>query len=125
VSGELHASAALPSGLQPPVPTGEEAGWVPEPVWTLWNNLLEEFCLLYAIILIRKGWGDLYLYKINVILMKMVSMKLYGHSPDGSFCDDGHEPMSFTVIMVKGPNIAIERLSLLSGIHAHSRRMRE
>jgi len=30
VSGQLHVPAALL-----PVPTGEEAGWAPEPVWTL------------------------------------------------------------------------------------------
>jgi hypothetical protein len=25
---------ALPPGKKPPVPTGQEAGWAPEPVWT-------------------------------------------------------------------------------------------
>jgi hypothetical protein len=25
---------ALPSGKEPPVPLGQEAGWAPEPVWT-------------------------------------------------------------------------------------------
>jgi hypothetical protein len=34
VSGQLHDQAALPSGKEPLVPTGEEAGWVPEPVCT-------------------------------------------------------------------------------------------
>jgi len=29
----LHAPAALP-----PVPIGQEAGWAPEPVWTLWRR---------------------------------------------------------------------------------------
>jgi hypothetical protein len=35
--GEWSASRpdrALPPGKGPPVPTGEEAGWAPEPVWT-------------------------------------------------------------------------------------------
>jgi hypothetical protein len=35
--GERSASRpsrALPSGKGPPVPTGQEAGWAPEPVWT-------------------------------------------------------------------------------------------
>jgi hypothetical protein len=35
--GEWSASRpgrALPPGKQPPVPTVQEAGWVPEPVWT-------------------------------------------------------------------------------------------
>jgi hypothetical protein len=32
VSGQLNAPAALPLG----VPTVYEAGWAPEPVWTLW-----------------------------------------------------------------------------------------
>jgi hypothetical protein len=35
--GEWSASRrshALPPGKEPPVPTVEEAGWAPEPVWT-------------------------------------------------------------------------------------------
>jgi hypothetical protein len=35
--GEWSASRpgrALPPGKEPPVPIGQEAGWVPEPVWT-------------------------------------------------------------------------------------------
>jgi hypothetical protein len=36
-SGQPHAQAALyPRGKDPPVPIGQEAGWVPEPVWTQW-----------------------------------------------------------------------------------------
>jgi hypothetical protein len=35
VSGELDAPAALPPGEEP---TGQEAGWAPEPVWTLWRR---------------------------------------------------------------------------------------
>jgi hypothetical protein len=35
VSGQHHAPAALyPPGKGPPVPSGQEAGWAPEPVWT-------------------------------------------------------------------------------------------
>jgi hypothetical protein len=35
VSGQCHAPAALlPPGKGPPVPTVQEAGWAPEPVWT-------------------------------------------------------------------------------------------
>jgi hypothetical protein len=34
VSGLLHAPAALPPWREPPVPTGQEAGWNPESVWT-------------------------------------------------------------------------------------------
>jgi hypothetical protein len=33
VSGQLHAPAVLP-----PVLTGYEAGWVPEPVWIVWST---------------------------------------------------------------------------------------
>jgi len=33
VSGQLHAPAALH-----PVTTGQEARWVPEPVWTWWRR---------------------------------------------------------------------------------------
>jgi hypothetical protein len=34
-SGQLHAPAALPLGNEPKVPIGYEAGWAPEPAWTL------------------------------------------------------------------------------------------
>jgi hypothetical protein len=36
VSGQLHDPAALPPGKDPLVPTGQEAGWAPEPFWTRW-----------------------------------------------------------------------------------------
>jgi hypothetical protein len=36
VSGQLHVSAALLLRKEPPVPTGYEAGWDPEPFWMLW-----------------------------------------------------------------------------------------
>jgi hypothetical protein len=35
VSGQLNAPTALPPGEEPPVPIGKEAGWAPEPVWTI------------------------------------------------------------------------------------------
>jgi hypothetical protein len=38
VTGQLHAPAALPPGKEPPVPILWEAGWAPEPVWTLWRK---------------------------------------------------------------------------------------
>jgi hypothetical protein len=38
MSGQLHASAALPSGKQKPVAVIQEAGWAPEPVLTLWTR---------------------------------------------------------------------------------------
>jgi len=41
VSGQFHARAALPPEKEPLVPTGQEAGWAPEPVWTRW--LREKF----------------------------------------------------------------------------------
>jgi hypothetical protein len=36
MGGQLQVPAALPTRkeLLPPVPTGQEAGWAPEPVWT-------------------------------------------------------------------------------------------
>jgi len=34
VSGQLHASAALPPEKQLLLPIREEAGWAPEPFWT-------------------------------------------------------------------------------------------
>jgi hypothetical protein len=38
VSGQLHIPAALPQGERAHVTTGEGAGWVAEPVWTLRRN---------------------------------------------------------------------------------------
>jgi hypothetical protein len=38
VSGQLQAPAALPPGEKLPVPIEQEAGWVPESVWTLWSR---------------------------------------------------------------------------------------
>jgi hypothetical protein len=38
MSSQLHASAALPSRKELPVPIGYEAGWTPEPVWTTWKT---------------------------------------------------------------------------------------
>jgi hypothetical protein len=35
-SCQLHAPATLSPGKEPLVPTGEEAGWAPKPVWTQW-----------------------------------------------------------------------------------------
>jgi hypothetical protein len=35
VSGQHHTPAALPPGKEPLVPIGQEAGWDPEPFWTL------------------------------------------------------------------------------------------
>jgi hypothetical protein len=34
VSGQHHAPDALCAGERTPVPTVQEAGWAPEPVWT-------------------------------------------------------------------------------------------
>jgi len=34
VSGQLHTAAASPSGKEPPVSIGWEAGWDPEPVYS-------------------------------------------------------------------------------------------
>jgi hypothetical protein len=36
VSGQLHATAALLPGEENLVSIRQEAGWVPEPVWTRW-----------------------------------------------------------------------------------------
>jgi hypothetical protein len=35
VSNQHRAPAALSSGKEPPVPIEQEAGWAPEPVWTV------------------------------------------------------------------------------------------
>jgi hypothetical protein len=36
MSGQLHASAALPLGKEHSVPIGQEVGWTSESVWTTW-----------------------------------------------------------------------------------------
>jgi len=38
MSGQPQAPATLLPGREPLVPTGEEAGWNPEPVWKLWRR---------------------------------------------------------------------------------------
>jgi hypothetical protein len=38
VSGQLYVPASLPPEKDAPVPIGYEAGWAPEPVWTLWRR---------------------------------------------------------------------------------------
>jgi hypothetical protein len=38
VSGQLDAPAALSPGKQPPVPIGEEGGWVPKSAWIFWRE---------------------------------------------------------------------------------------
>jgi hypothetical protein len=42
VGGEWPASrpGSFTSGKEPSVPTGYEAGWAPEPVWTTWRKFL-------------------------------------------------------------------------------------
>jgi hypothetical protein len=35
VNDQLHVCDTLILGMEPPVPTGQEAGWDPEQVWTL------------------------------------------------------------------------------------------
>jgi hypothetical protein len=35
VNGGVHSPAALPLGKEPLTPIGWEAGWAPEPVWTM------------------------------------------------------------------------------------------
>jgi hypothetical protein len=42
ISGQLQAPVALTPGKEPPVPIGDEAGWAPEPVWTLRRR--EKYC---------------------------------------------------------------------------------
>jgi hypothetical protein len=40
MSGQFHAPAALPPGIEHLVPIGYEVGWTPEPVWTTWRKFL-------------------------------------------------------------------------------------
>jgi hypothetical protein len=38
VSAQLYAPADLTPGKEPTVPIEYEAGWAPEPLWTLWSR---------------------------------------------------------------------------------------
>jgi hypothetical protein len=38
VNGVLHVPSALTPAKKLPMPIGQEAGWTPEPVWTLWSR---------------------------------------------------------------------------------------
>jgi hypothetical protein len=38
VSGQLYVPAALPPKKEHLLSIGQEAGWAPEPVWTLWRR---------------------------------------------------------------------------------------
>jgi hypothetical protein len=38
VSGQLHATAALPPGKEHPIPTVYEAEYAPELAWTRWRG---------------------------------------------------------------------------------------
>jgi hypothetical protein len=37
-TSQLHVPAALTPWKEPPVPSGYEVGWTPEPVQTLWRS---------------------------------------------------------------------------------------
>jgi hypothetical protein len=39
LDGQLHPPTALLSGKQLPESSGQEAGWIPELVWTLWRTV--------------------------------------------------------------------------------------
>jgi hypothetical protein len=68
VSGQLHSQAALPPGEEPPVPIGQEAGWAPEPVWTMWRR--ENSCA-YRDSNFRRGRN---------LLVKIIMMNFIFHS---------------------------------------------
>jgi hypothetical protein len=47
VSGQLHASVALPPEEAAMVPFVYGAGWAPEPVWPLWSKEKSNACTEY------------------------------------------------------------------------------
>jgi len=62
----LDAPAALPPGKDPLVPVGEEAGWAPEPVWTLcrreewirdWSKH-QVVCTVYSGCVPKNSWNE-------------------------------------------------------------------
>jgi hypothetical protein len=86
VSSQLHTPTALPPGKEPPVPIGQEAGWAPGLVWTLWRG--EKSCLvgngIWAI------WPTASHYPNTNILFHFFPMALPGHSgprPLIQFCN--------------------------------------
>jgi hypothetical protein len=38
VRGHIHAPSALPKAKEHPASIEQEAGWAPEPVWTMWRG---------------------------------------------------------------------------------------
>jgi hypothetical protein len=58
VSSELHAPASIPQGKQPTFLIGQEAGFVPEPVSTLWRRDIsvasaEKFTRVFQLAVLR------------------------------------------------------------------------
>jgi len=66
VSGQLHAPAALPPGEEASVPTQQEAGWSPEPVWTQWRTGKFSFPATKAAKIWRKSGQFLDQYSVNI-----------------------------------------------------------
>jgi hypothetical protein len=58
MSGQPYDPVPLLLGRQPQVNIGQEAGWAPEPVWTLWRAdmffffFFEGFILLYGVVVV-------------------------------------------------------------------------
>jgi hypothetical protein len=38
VNNKVQPPADVTPEKEPPIPIGQEAGWAPEPVWTLWRR---------------------------------------------------------------------------------------
>jgi hypothetical protein len=70
VSGQLHASAALTPGKEPPVPL-DEAGWVPEPVWIPWTKTS---CPAENLVRILSWQKNFCLLGYNAVLLKLTEV---------------------------------------------------
>jgi hypothetical protein len=85
VIGRLHAPAALPRGEVAAVSIEEEAGWTPEPIWTLWRkNLVLPRIRTPAVQPVARGYTDgaiptpfvMYLMKYCNMLLPFVYIPL-------------------------------------------------
>jgi hypothetical protein len=63
VSGQRHAPNALCPRERTPIPTGQEAGWTPEPVWT---QRLEEKILRLSVQAVGRDIQKVYKFVRNL-----------------------------------------------------------
>jgi hypothetical protein len=74
VSEQLHALVTFPLEKEPLVPIGKEAGWAPEPIWTLQSR---EISLAPAR---KKHWPSRQPISIKKITQKKATVRTHTHA---------------------------------------------